>query len=329
MGKSSRIKKARKAEKVEKVAAAKKTFPSKLFIGIFVAALVIGMIVLKVNVYQQIEAKRVLAWDKDRILSSPEKSLKYAQVVLRELMTLIPEEVLDDSGNGYSGQVTIRAWIEAIVETKLSQQVGLIVQAKELALKGEPIELEWMPDRHVIPTEIPEKYKKMIEDRQRLHVRYVQDTQPEIVFAEALHIGRISRQRLLQDLKDTLKVAGEMKSDAEVAKINQERSKDFWWRVFLDKERPKIFGIEDRDIVALGTFIILINHEQVRSDTLSDLSSEFQYYWREQIILSNIISTLRQEGAHKAALVFGEDHMNTFPRLCKLWGVKLKIAGRA
>ncbi len=324
MGRSSNLKKMRKAEKV---VIQKKTFPKRVFVVALLVVMFLGAVVLGVNIYKKVEVSAVLKWDKGRVLSTSQNSLKYAQVVLREAITLIPEDILSDYGNGYSGQDTIKSWMEKIIEVKLPQQVALIDKAKELALKGEPIELEWMPDRHPMPMTIPEVFQKMIEERQRLHISYIQEIQPDIIFAEALNEGRVTSSKLIQSLKDVRKVAGVVLSDADARLENQKRMKDFWWRAFLDKEKPKLFGIEDVDMVSLGQYNISVA-EMIRSEPLSALSSEFQYYWREQIVLANIILALRKEGAHKAALVFGEAHIDTFPHLCELWGIKLKIAGR-
>lgn len=322
MGKSSSLKKARKAAKI---VVQKKSLPKRNIIMGILVVLIVG---LSFFLYPRVNALLVLRWDKHKILSSSRNSLEYAQVVLGEIITLIPEDIISDADNGYSGQDTIKVWMETIIKNKFPRQAGLIDRAKELVLSGEPIELELLPDRHVLPTSLPEEIIRQIEERQRLHIEYINNLQPEIVFVEALHTGQISSKRLIQDLKDTRKVAGGAMTDLEAAKESQKRNKDFWWREFVDKEAPKLFGIEDRDVVAMGTFIILANYEVVRSDRLKNLSSEFQYYWREQIILANIVLALRKEGASKAALVFGEDHLNTFPRLCELWGVKLRIAGR-
>jgi hypothetical protein len=290
------------------------------------AVVVLLVVVVGIVAYPSIDSALTLRWSIRKVLSSPESSMKYTQVVLGEALKTMPEHVLKASGNGYSGEKTIEAWIKDISQYQLPSQVKLISEAKRLARQGAPIELEWIPDRHPFrEVEAPEVVQQEIEQYQKNHIDYINKTKPEIVFAEGIYKGRISSESLMWDQRESAKTAGVSVTDEELEKANAEDMKAFWWRDFVDKEKPRLFGIEERNIVSLGTFLIAVNWNEIKSARLEQMNDLFQFYWREQIILANIITTLREEGASKATLVLGEAHEKTLLRLCKKWGVKLTV----
>ena len=186
------------------------------------------------------------------------------------------------------------------------------------------IRLTFIGQAHIQPTDSGNVRGSEVTESQAAIAEWVQKNKPQLIFTEG---GNYTGEQVSWELlwRQTNEVAISLGlSPVPLKAFKRVASGDDWWfEPFLEDEQIAIYGMDNQKIAVIVLAIFQISNQFSSTPLYRYDKVYINRVWREQVLLANILATMKQIDKTEAVVVLGFAHQDSFKYLCEHYQVQV------